>query len=649
MNQGLKSLIQPLLYLVLLNLLPQIYLRPFWIAAISFVLVGFRLWIEVTKRRPPPRWLMLILQVVIGLAVWQHYHSFLGDEAGGAFLTLLTCLKVFELRRLRDFFVTAVLCILVLMSYLLLDQGLTMTFFMLVDLVAIATFFQALQEEQWSWKLWRKKTKPSIALALKALPLVVLMFILFPRFNTGFGHGGAAKGKTGITDSLRPGSIEELASSDELIFRASFLDGNFPPPNQLYWRGAVLDQSNGLNWDRNRQHVNSLPINSAPPDPDLEIYLEPGSERFLFSLDNTAALGFPNGAGFRTQVRDGKIFELSEPLQTRSRYYIQRGERPTMDGDPNDFLTIQENPSRELRKFLQKYQGKSASEAVRQLLTYFHEGGYKYSLKPPTSNSLDEFLFKNKIGFCEHYAGTLATLLRDLKIPSRVVVGFQGGTRSFFDNYVSVRGHDAHSWVEYYDKANGRWRRVDPTSEVEPLRATEGSRALFRDGRDLMPSWMPSQWLRQYLRSRAFVDEVEASWISFLLRFDLARQRELLARLGMEDVLFRALAVFLLLSTGLILAVFYFFEAQRREPLSDDEKLYRQLIAALKKWKIQKAANEGPLSLLAKARTANSRLAEGVEPILSLLINVRYGRAQLSREKIVQMKRQIRYLRKIRP
>jgi transglutaminase-like putative cysteine protease len=646
LNLSLRGLVRPLLYLVIFNLAPQLEFRPWWITGFSFLLVGFRLWIEIKGLRLPPRWTIWAMQAVVAVAIWQCYHSFFGDEAGGAFLTLLTCLKVYELKKLRDFYTTGILCLLVLMSYLLIDQGLTMAIFMLADVMAIMMFFYALQQERWSWKIWRESAKPTMALALKSLPLVVLMFVLFPRFNTGFGYSGKEVGKIGVSDSLHPGSVSSLIASDELIFRASFLDGEVPPRSQMYWRGAVLDQSHGLNWDRSVARGPRERWQSPPLNPDLEIYLEPGSEKFLFSPENTVSLGFPNSSNFRVRAREGKTFELSAPLQTRERYYIQRGETThPLNEDLARFLSVGEAPSAQMREFLRPYENLPKNQVIRALLQNFHQGGFHYSLQPPPARSLDDFLFKTKIGFCEHFAGATATLLRYLKIPARVVVGFQGGSPSFFENYISVRGHDAHSWVEYYDQTSARWRRVDPTTEVEPLRVTQGSDLYFQEVKSLAPLWVPQGWLRTYLHARTFADEIDANWTGFLLRFDLARQKEILAKLGVEGALFRALFVFLLLSIGLILAVLYFLEAQRREPLTPDEKIYRRLLKTLKKWRIYKTPQEGPLALLAKIENLNPKLALQVEPILIRLIEARYGRGTLSAAHVKSLKSQIQKLR----
>ena len=112
----LQRLTLPLIGLVALNVLPGVALRPLWSVIFCGVLLAYRAWLHLNDSPMPPRWIMLLGQVTVAVAVWQHYFSFFGDEAAGTFLTLLMCLKVYELKKERDFFVSALLCFLVLMS-----------------------------------------------------------------------------------------------------------------------------------------------------------------------------------------------------------------------------------------------------------------------------------------------------------------------------------------------------------------------------------------------------------------------------------------------------------------------------------------------------------------------------------------------------
>lgn len=650
MKSDLRALTLPLIALVAFNLLPQMALRPAWSSALCFVFLGYRAFLAYYQMPVPPRWVVWLAQVVIGVAIWQHYHSIFGDEAAGTLLTLLTCLKTYELRVKRDYFVNSMLCFLVLMSNMLLDQSLILTLYVVADVVVIMSFLYALESETFTWTGMRGYMRPVFMLTIKAVPILIVCFVLFPRFSTGFGTGAQTVGKTGITDELKPGSVSELINSEELVFRANFLSGDIPQRRNLYWRGAILDHSQGLNWSRDRavdRQPLPMPMGSGG---EIEIFLEPGFEKFLFSLEGTRAILFPNDfTRTRVSQRSGGIFELNAPLQNRERYVIEsstENEAMKVPGDLHRYLQTTDRPSPEMQKLLRSLKAKTSAQTVTNTLSHFRGDGYEYSMQPPAAKDIDEFMFKNKSGFCEHYAASTATMLRHMGVPARVIVGFQGGTPSFLENYISVRGQDAHAWVEYFDGESSRWRRIDPTAQVNPARLTLGSQSYLQNGGGWLPKWLVDS-NSAYYRVRAVVDEFEASWIGFLVRFDLARQKDLLAKFGMEETLFRALPVFLLLALVLILAILYFVEAQRREKLSREERLYRDLLDTFKKWKIERHPADGPLTLMGKVRTAQPQVVDRVVPVMECLIEARFAGRQLNSAEFDALDKSIRKLRKI--
>jgi transglutaminase-like putative cysteine protease len=63
---------------------------------------------------------------------------------------------------------------------------------------------------------------------------------------------------------------------------------------------------------------------------------------------------------------------------------------------------------------------------------------------------LEEFLFRRRVGFCEHYAASFATLMRLAGIPARVIVGYLGGEYNDLGHFVLVRQADAHAWCEVF-------------------------------------------------------------------------------------------------------------------------------------------------------------------------------------------------------
>jgi len=91
------------------------------------------------------------------------------------------------------------------------------------------------------------------------------------------------------------------------------------------------------------------------------------------------------------------------------------------------------------------------------------DGGFSYDERPPLSADappLADFLQRTKLGYCQHYAGAMALMLRYLGIPSRVAVGFTSGT--WKDGRWTVTDHDAHAWVEAWFAGHG-WLAFDPT------------------------------------------------------------------------------------------------------------------------------------------------------------------------------------------
>ncbi|HLG07172.1 MAG TPA: transglutaminase domain-containing protein [Gaiellaceae bacterium] len=102
--------------------------------------------------------------------------------------------------------------------------------------------------------------------------------------------------------------------------------------------------------------------------------------------------------------------------------------------------------------------------AVLAIESWFRrEGGFRYDEQPPRSLDLPplvHFVTVTKAGYCQHYAGAMAVMLRLLGIPSRVAVGFTSGI--YGGGAWKVTDHDAHAWVEAWFPNHG-WVPFDPT------------------------------------------------------------------------------------------------------------------------------------------------------------------------------------------
>ncbi|MEX2320364.1 MAG: transglutaminase domain-containing protein, partial [Saccharospirillum sp.] len=108
---------------------------------------------------------------------------------------------------------------------------------------------------------------------------------------------------------------------------------------------------------------------------------------------------------------------------------------------------------------------------LEAILAHIRNEPFRYTLRPPlypSADSLSDFWFDGRAGFCSHYASAVAYLARVADIPSRLVGGYLGGSYNENGNYIQVRQMEAHVWVEVW--LNGRWQRIDPTAAVAPGR-----------------------------------------------------------------------------------------------------------------------------------------------------------------------------------
>lgn len=148
-----------------------------------------------------------------------------------------------------------------------------------------------------------------------------------------------------------------------------------------------------------------------------------------------------------------------------------------------------------------------ASPAIRaDAITAWLRAGFRYSLNPPQPGPAEEpilhFLTAGRRGYCEHFAGSLALMLRATGVPTRYVTGFAVSEEVPYGGYWLVRGRDAHAWVEVW--TGDRWAVWDPSPPAEltaltrreplsPLAQRLDAMALHMD--DLRARWTPQALL----------------------------------------------------------------------------------------------------------------------------------------------------------
>lgn len=130
--------------------------------------------------------------------------------------------------------------------------------------------------------------------------------------------------------------------------------------------------------------------------------------------------------------------------------------------------------------------------------------------------------------------------MRAAGVPARVVAGYQGGELNPLGGYLLVRQSDAHAWSEIWVAGAG-WVRVDPTAAVAPERIERG--LVGAVGEDEPAPGRLRHESELWLTATFAWDTVNDWWNERVVRFNQARQFELLERLGVEDPDWRALGL----------------------------------------------------------------------------------------------------------
>jgi transglutaminase-like putative cysteine protease len=233
-------------------------------------------------------------------------------------------------------------------------------------------------------------------------------------------------------------------------------------------------------------------------------------------------------------------------------------------------------------------------EFVQAVLAMFTEQPFFYTLTPPklSDDSVDEFLFNTKRGFCGHYASAFAALARAAGIPARVVTGYQGGTLNPYGGYWILRQSDAHAWTEVWIEGRG-WVRIDPTAAIAPQRVERGLADVASAEESLASPWQRKTLWFSGLRLR--FDAVKEIWRERILDFDQDSQRRLLEFLKIPEPDGQKLVMVLALAMSLVLGWLTWQVRRELAPRSKDEtaRAYARLCAKLAAAGIARLPYEG--------------------------------------------------------
>lgn len=599
---------------------------PLWLSLLVGSTLAWRAWLWYRKTALPNRWLLLAVALLGVTGIGWEFRTLFGRDAGVALLALLITLKLLEMKQRRDALVVVMLGFFLLLTHYFHSQSILTGIWLLACTTLLTATLIRLHD--------RPRPAPIVMrqaafLLAQSLPFLLILYLLFPRISGplwGLPQDAYA-GRSGLSDSMSPGSLNQLILSGAIAFRVQF-SGAPPDKSKLYWRGPVFDLYDGKVWrSRPGAALDTPPvIETSGTGHTYVSTLETHNQRWLLALDVPTTL--PPGS------RLTSTFEAhaTAPVLSRSRF--------AFISHPEFRVNVLESPlvlhqARQLPAGINPRSRALASEwrtlpppaIVETALDLFRQKDFYYTLHPPLlgENAMDDFLFSSRRGFCEHYASAFVFLMRSAGIPARVVTGYQGGEINPVDGFMVVRQSDAHAWAEVWLAGRG-WVRIDPTAAVAPSRIESGIAAALPE-EDSLPLFtrMESDWVRQLFNRW---DAANNAWNQWVLGYNPQRQRELLSRLGMREPDWRSMTVALTLLCTLVLLAVLVWAMRVRRPADPAQRAWQKIGRRLERLGIKPRSWEGPADLAERVAAKRPGLAAWINEAAGHYIDLRYGQAK---------------------
>lgn len=601
---------------------------PPWCTLAILVLAGWRVVTALQGRAPPGGLARTAIGLALLLAVAGQFSGVSGLAGGSALLASMGALKLLETRARRDHFVVIGVALFLVVAACLDRQSLLRLPLYVATTWLICTALAIIGTPRVPLP-----TRTAMSLAGRtlawSLPIAIALFLFFPRVQGKvWALPGSGAAVTGLSNEMSPGAISELTTAYDPAFRARF-SGRAPPARELYWRGPVLQNFDGYTWRREPRSIyRQSPLRYLGEGYRYRITLEPHQRNWWFALDLPA--GTPSRDVFHTwdymlvsmqPVRQPVSYDLVSHTEVRATELLSPLQRR---------LALQLPPGRNPRslELAKTMRARAADDAtyVQALLAMFRDGGYVYTLTPPKLDldSVDDFLFNTRSGFCGHYASAFVTLARAAGLPARVVTGYQGGEWNPIGEYFIVRQSDAHAWAEVWLESRG-WTRVDPTGVVAPDRLNRGFFEALPGAVSTTDRMLREiDWLAD---ARLAWDTLNTWWKDEVLEFDLGSQLALLSRLGFDSPRVAQLGALLAGAVCAWLAWLLLRYGRMPRPRDRDPlaRAWRRLGERLAAAGAARAIDEGPLDYARRLRATRPGLALRVAPLAEAYARLRYG------------------------
>ncbi|HKZ70373.1 MAG TPA: DUF3488 and DUF4129 domain-containing transglutaminase family protein [Anaerolineales bacterium] len=259
-------------------------------------------------------------------------------------------------------------------------------------------------------------------------------------------------------------------------------------PAASYWRSHAFDFYDGRTWSQSNPRTTPIP---SPAQRYLFRLIEPFPENavlvhsffivepmpnVIFVGGNPARLLFPAEEISRDSTGGLRAPETLSPGTQYTVYSIPQNYSPDELRNagidyPADirsaYLQLPASLPARVRSLAFQVAGSAANNydravALRDYLKETYPYDYFPTPQAPNTDAVDQFLFVDQRGVCEHYVSALVVMLRALGIPARLAAGYGSGDFNAVTGYYEVRADDAHAWAEVYFPNHG-WVPFDPT------------------------------------------------------------------------------------------------------------------------------------------------------------------------------------------
>jgi transglutaminase-like putative cysteine protease len=605
-----------------------------WVPATFLAALATKLWMNPKGWRLRSAPVKVVLAIATLAAVFATSGSVVGMEPGVSIIAMLTAIKILEAHTARELQVMVMIGFVLCLCGFSLSQDLIVAFCLLITfvllLVALIQFHGGFTSSFWL------PLRTAAKLFAQAAPVIVLLFLFFPRISGGFRFqiGQPRGAAAGFSGELSPGSVASLANSSDIAFRAEFPDGKIPPPNKMYWRGSVMSHCEGLEW-RAPKTPAALPHRSANMSGNETvrqwITIEPHRGHWLFALD------WPINAPPGSFLAPGnQVWSAQTVLKTR-RYEVNSSrlleETNLPSRERKQLLQVATPVTPAVWSLVQSWRSNDANPRTVAVnaLEFFRTQGFRYSLSPGEykRSDLDEFLFHRRVGFCEHYAAAFATVMRLAGIPARVVAGYLGGDYNEVGHFFVVRQSDAHAWCEVWFPKTG-WERIDPTGVVAPDRINLGLNS-FLERRAAAGATIGGQVGRTLSRSPLIIkarlawQALNYAWDVHVLSFDADAQESFFDSLNLNP---RSLSPLIIGGvTVVVLLGGYVIWLHLRSQTGEDrvKTLYQTFCAKAARLGVTRNPSEGPLDFAQRAAALLPNQSTQIVQLSQNYITLRYS------------------------